>query len=198
MERRNFSNQELRFHEEGEKQYIVGHAAVFNVESRDLGGFTEVLEEGAFDNVLEDDVRALFNHDRNMVLARTKSGTLSLAQTDRGLEYRFEAPDTTAGKDLKISLKRGDIDESSFGFSVREDGDKWERREGKVIRTIKKGGIERLYDVSPVTFAAYPKTDVAQRSLEEFISKESQEERADGLNPQVAEAIIKTIKIKRG
>merc|ERR1712110_751184 len=164
MERRNFLNNEIRMYkdEDFDKEYIEGHAAVFGIESRDLGGFVEIIEEGAFDNVMENDVRALFNHDFNFILARTKSKTLKIEQTEKGLKYRFEVPNTTAGRDLQELLKRGDVDESSFGFNIKDNGDEWSRDgNGKVVRTIKRGGIGALFDVSPVTIAAYPATDVA-------------------------------------
>jgi uncharacterized protein len=172
-ERRNFPVTELRVEERDEKREVIGHASLFNSLSEDLGGFREMIEPGAFDSVLQDDVRALFNHDPNLVLARTKSGTLRLSVDDNGLQYRFEPPDTTAGKDLLVSLERGDIDQSSFGFRVKED--KWEERDGEIVRIIKK--FERLFDVSPVTFPAYPDTDVAKRELRDFMeSKHPQKE----------------------
>ena len=182
MERRNFLNNEIRMYkdEDSDKEYIEGHAAVFGVESRDLGGFVEIIEQGAFDDVMEDDVRALFNHDFNFVLARTKSKTLKIKQTKKGLKYRFEVPNTTFGKDLQELVRRGDIDESSFGFTIKDKGDEWSRdSEGKVIRTIKRGGIGALFDISPVTIAAYPSTDVATRSYTDFLNaeKESQQEK---------------------
>lgn len=141
-----------------------GFAAVFNSTSEDLGGFIERIAPGAFDNVLNDDVRALINHDPNMILGRTTSGTLQIEQTEEGLRYSYTDPDTTYSNDLKKSMKRGDVTQSSFSFSIADGGDEWEQRDGKLIRTITKFG--RLYDVSPVTYPAYPDTTVATRSLE--------------------------------
>lgn len=143
-----------------------GHAAVFNSLSENLGGFREQIQEGAFDDVLQDDVRALFNHDPNMVLGRSKSGTLRISQDDKGLSYEVDIPDTSVGRDLTISMGRGDIDQSSFAFVVDED-DWQEDEEGRVIRTIVK--VSRLYDVSPVTYPAYPDATVGLRGLGEFI-----------------------------
>lgn len=158
------------------KKRIRGYAAVFNQESENLGTedyeLREVLSPGAFDDVLNDDVRALFNHDSSLILARSKggNGTLRIGTDDTGLWYEFEAPDTQAGRDLLVSLERGDVDQSSFGFTVSKEGQKWEEtREGektKVLRTITK--VSRLADVSPVTYPAYPDTKVALRNLEEF------------------------------
>lgn len=139
---------------------ICGYAAVYGSPSEDLGGFIEYIEKGAFDEVLGDDCRALFNHDANLLLARTASGTLKLKVDDRGLYYEFEAPHTTAGNDLLELLKRGDVTQSSFGFTIKED--EWVMRNGITYRYIKK--VARLYDVSPVTYPAYPATSAALKA----------------------------------
>jgi len=150
---------------DGEKRTIAGYAAVFNSNSEDLGGFIETIAPGAFDAVMGDDVRALVNHDESKVLARTKAGTLRLDLDETGLRYEFDVPNTTYGNDLLESVNRGDISQSSFGFSVDED--EWERgmNGAKARRTITK--VSRLYDVSPVTYPAYPDTSVALRKLEQ-------------------------------
>ena len=125
---------------------------------------------GAFDEVLKDDVRALINHNSDMILGRTKSNTLRLSVDEKGLRYEIDPPATTYAANLLESLKRGDITQSSFAFNV--DVDSWdEDSEGRVIRTIKK--VRRLFDVSPVTFPAYPDADAAKRGYDEFMkSKE--------------------------
>ena len=176
---------EIRAGGEGEESRTVfGYAAKFNVESENLGTknfqIRETIAPGAFDNVLNDDVRALFNHSDNLILARSRNGegSLKLGVDDVGLFYEFEAPDTQAGRDLLTSIKRGDVDQSSFSFSVADDGQTWEEKQegdGLVIsrRTITK--VSRLYDVSPVTFPAYPDATVAMRSLEQFRKEHSEE-----------------------
>jgi uncharacterized protein len=177
VERRfNPGSVELRSLDEGKSKKVRGYAAVFGKRSQNLGDakwqFFEIIEKGAFDDVLKDDVRSLFNHDPNLILARSKNGTgtLSLGVDDTGLWYEFEAPDTQAGNDLMESISRGDVDQSSFAFSLLNEGQKWEEvsEGGKtvVVRTIKK--VSRLYDVSPVTYPAYPDATVAIRSLEQF------------------------------
>jgi HK97 family phage prohead protease len=153
---------------------IRGYAAVYGKRSENLGSsdnpFFEVIEPGFFDDVMNDDVRALFNHDENHVLARSRNGkgTLRLFNDEIGLGYEFEPPATSTGDDLQESMRRGDIAESSFAFSIKPNGDKWVEENGITTRTLKKGGAARLYDVSPVTYPAYPDTAVAMCSLSEF------------------------------
>lgn len=144
---------------------LVGHAAVFNSLSEDLGGFREKIAPGAFKNAITgSDVRALFNHDPNFVLGRTISGTLRLSEDEKGLRIENDLPDTQQARDLMVSVGRGDINQMSFGFTVNKQ--QWEEDgEGVVTRTLLDVD---LFDVSVVTYPAYPKTDAAIRSLEEF------------------------------
>lgn len=145
---------------------ISGHGSVFNTRSENLGGFREVIMPGAFDDVLNDDVRALFNHDPNFVLGRTISGTLTLEVDERGLKYEILSPNTQTIRDLLLEpLKRGDISQSSFAFRVARDGEEWdEDDEGVVVRTIHK--FKQLFDVSPVTYPAYPEAGAATRAMD--------------------------------
>lgn len=180
---------EIRMEDGDEKKpKIRGYAAKFDTESSNLGSenrqFYETIAPGAFDDVLNDDVRALFNHDPSMVLARSKNGkgSLQIGTDETGLWYEFEAPDTQVGRDLVASIERGDIDQSSFGFIVGEDGQKWEETrdgDGPTIfkRTITK--IRSLLDVSPVTYPAYPDATVALRSLEKAIEEKPEPEERD-------------------
>ena len=143
---------------------IVGHAAVFDSLSEDLGGFRERIAPGAFSTTIgEDDIRALFNHRDDYVLGRNLAGTLKLAEDDTGLSVKIEPPDTTFARDLATSIERGDISGMSIGF--RTITDEWNMEDGDPVRTLR---AVRLYDVSPVTFPAYPQTDVAVRSLAAF------------------------------
>jgi len=122
-------------------------------------------------DVLKDDVRVFFNHDANLILGRTKSGTAKISTDREGLVYQFEVPDTTYGRDLLVSMERGDVNQSSFAFSVEKDS--WSEKNGRDIRTIEK--VARLYDVSPVSIPAYPDADslqVAKRGLEKFKNNE--------------------------
>ena len=159
---------------------IAGYAAVFNLRSDLLGGrFFEVIAPGAFDKVLSQDVRGLFNHDPNYLLGRTTSGTLRLSIDERGLVYEIDAPDTPTIRDLVIApIERGDISGSSFAMVVERGGDSWRKEDGSVIRTIHR--VAELRDVGPVSFPAYPDSSAAQRSLDAW--KQAQEEEARALS----------------
>lgn len=151
----------------GDVPTITGHAAVFNLPSEDLGGFTEIVKKGAFKESLSrgDDVRALVDHDPSRILGRTSSGTLRVKEDRAGLAVEIDVADTQAGRDIVTSIRRGDVSGMSFGFRTIEDS--WRTVDGEEVRELKKAD---LIDVSPVTFPAYPDTDVsvAQRSLKEW------------------------------
>ena len=154
---------ELRAATEG--RTIEGYAAVYNQEA-DLGFFREIIMPGAFDGADMSDVRALFNHNPDGILARTASGTMQLEVDERGLKFRFEAPNTTLGNDLLEMIRRVDISQSSFAFTVAKGGDEWEDGDERAdLRKIKK--FRALYDVSPVTYPAYTQTSVQARSAEQ-------------------------------
>lgn len=144
--------------------HFRGHAAVFDSASEDLGGFTEYVARGAFKRALDrhPDVRALFNHDPNYVLGRTKSKTLDLREDPRGLHYYVKAPDVSYVRDLRTLMRRGDVDQSSFAFTVERD--RWAEQDGKVTRTILE--VRDLYDVSVVTTPAYPEADASARTFD--------------------------------
>jgi HK97 family phage prohead protease len=155
---------EVRSGDEEEKPKIRGHAAVFEKLSDDLGGFREKIAAGAFSKTIKkDDVRALFNHDPNYILGRNKAGTLTLEEDEKGLYFEIDPPDTQYGRDLQVSIDRGDITQCSFAFEVDgKKGEEWDMQEGKTpIRTL---NALKLYDISPVTYPAYPQTDVKVRS----------------------------------
>ena len=161
IERRTFPLIEIRAEQGDDKSLrISGHAAVFNKRSEPIFGFREIVLPGAFKKTIKDaDVRALWNHDPNFVLGRNKSGTLRLKEDDVGLRTDIDLPDTQFARDLYTSIKRGDVDQMSFGF--RTVTDKWRTQDKETIRELAE--VE-LFDVSPVTFPAYPQTDIAARS----------------------------------
>ena len=138
---------------------LEGYAAVFEEET-DLGAFREVIARGAFDDVLNDDVRLLIDHNPPP-LARTTNGTLQLSVDEKGLKYRAELVDTQAARDLYAMVKRGDINQSSFAFTIEEQEFDQERE----LRTVTK--VRQLFDVSPVTYPAYEATEVVARKKKE-------------------------------
>lgn len=160
-------NFECRQEGEGQPMIIRGIAAVFN-SIADLTFFRETILPGAFDDVLSDDVRGLFNHDPSKIFARSTAGNLKLEQISRGLQYEAELPNTEFGRELFSKISRRDVTQSSFAFSVAEE-EFVELDTDKPLRKIKK--IARLFDVSPVTFPAFVDTDVARRSLDQLNSK---------------------------
>jgi HK97 family phage prohead protease len=166
---------ESRSEDDGnEREYIVGYAAKFGVNSLVLGDFVERIDPGAFGIVSERrgrkkslETRALWNHDANFPLARYP-GTLKMSVDAVGLRYEFPVPDTTYGRDIASNIRAGIVKGSSFSFTVPSGGDSWAVEDGRSIRTIQR--IDSLLDVGPVTFPAYPDADVkvAQRSYDAF------------------------------
>lgn len=170
IERRAYQPVEVRVSDDGDVPKIVGHAAVFDELSEPLGfmyPFREKIERGAFrESIGTDDVRALWNHNPDWVLGRNKAGTLRMREDDRGLAVEINPPDTQWARDLLTSIRRGDVNQMSFGFQVIEE--EWSTENGESIRTLKK---VRLFDVSVVTYPAYPQTDVAVRSIERLAAQ---------------------------
>lgn len=166
MERRAYETSELRVDSaEGKPTRLTGYAAVFNQNSVQLddgtGPFTERIEPGAFAGGLGGDIRALYNHNTDLVLGRTRAGTLRLAEDHRGLAFDLDVPDTQAGRDLTISVARGDLSGMSFGFSVPKGGDAWAKVGNDWTRSLRS---VRLIEVSPCTFPAYLGTEAIMRS----------------------------------
>ena len=167
-------NQEVRAIPES--RYVEGYALVFNSESNDLGGFKEIIDSRALEGIVDkSDVLCLLNHNEDKgVLARSNkgNGSLTLEIDTIGLKYSFEAPKTALGDELLEGLRRGDINTSSFAFTVGSDS--WEKREdGTYLRTI--SNIKQLYDVSPVYHAAYNATSVNVRGLDKLKEQEKKE-----------------------
>ena len=162
-EKRTMGTVEVR-EAEGEEMVLEGYAAVFNSET-DLGHFREVIKPGAFDDVMTNDVRALINHDPNLVLGRTTNGTLTLEQDERGLKYRVKLGGQQYAKDFYESVKRGDISQSSFAFTI----DKQSWNEERTVRSVDK--VRQLLDVSPVTYPAYAAATVQARDLQPEIEQ---------------------------
>lgn len=161
LERRTITNP-IEFREEGDRIVAVGLGVVYNKRSQNLGGFVETVRPGsAKKTVLEADVRAAFNHDPNLLLGRKGAGTLRLEETDEGVRYEIDLPNTTVGRDVAELLRRGDIIGSSMGF--RAIADEWgETEDGFPLRTLTEIALR---DIGPVTFPAYTDTDATLESL---------------------------------
>ena len=174
-ELRYIENSEIRAN--AESRDVDGYALLFNTTSRGLGGFVERIDPSAMDGVLEaSDIMAVLNHDPSRgILARSRFGvgSLTLSVDEKGLRYAFSAPHTALGDECLEYLRRGDITQSSFAFTVKEDS--WEKQsDGSYIRTIK--AFDRLFDVSPVFEPAYFGTEVKCRSFEDFKAEEERKE----------------------
>jgi uncharacterized protein len=149
--------------EQDNEMYIEGYFAVFNTETELWRGAFESIAPGAFDGTLSNDIRALINHDTNLVLGRNKAGTLELKVDSRGLWGRIKInPNDTDAVNLYERVKRGDVDQCSFGFNILEEDVEY-RDDGTVKWTLKKVD---LHEVSVVTFPAYEDTGVQARMTE--------------------------------
>lgn len=159
-----------------DNRHIEGYAMVFNSLSNDLGGFREIIEQGAITEELikNSDILCLMNHDiKRGVLARSYQGrgSLKLEIDEHGLHYSFDAPNTDLGDEVLEGIRRGDISKCSFAFVCGEDN--WTKDEnGEYIRHVKK--IKKLYDVSLVYHPAYEETEVKAdtRGLDELKAQE--------------------------
>ncbi|WP_186315744.1 HK97 family phage prohead protease [Catellatospora sichuanensis] len=147
------------------KVVIEGYAYRFRARSQNLGGFKETILEGAGKEAIErDDVRALVNHDANLILGRNRAGTLRLSEDSEGLAYEIDADERQSYvRDLIISMERGDVSQSSFGFRALDED--WSLDEDdfplRAVRSL------ALFDVSPVTYPAYltSESKVSTRAL---------------------------------
>jgi len=195
-----------RLDNEGSRRQILGgYASVFNSPT-DIGGWwTEVIAPGAFASQVNEDVRALVDHDSGRVIGRTKSGTLRLSEDERGLRVEIDVPNTTNGNDLWVLVERGDISGMSFGFRVTKE--MWDDTIEPPKRTIM--AVE-LHEVSAVAFPAYDDTnigvDIGKRSLDalraESGAREAEEKRrkenAEAAKRRITERAARSEQIIRG
>ena len=153
---------------DGGKRELTGYAVKWEQLSQKLGyyyRFQEKFTNGAFSESLSnDDQRALWNHNSDIVLGRTKNNTLTLVEDSEGLRFNIDLPNTSWGNDVYESVKRGDVDGVSFGFKMQTE--EWDESDpDNVIRTVKKA---QLFEVSPTPFPAYEgSSEVQTRSAEE-------------------------------
>lgn len=148
---------------------LHGYALRFN-STYDMGWFTEEVSSTALQNANMEDVRVLFNHDPNQILGRTSAKTARVGVDNIGLWYEVDLPSSPNGENARVAVERGDVTQSSWGFTLRKDstgrrtGDKWEMRDGKEHRILTD--VDTIFDSSPVTFPANPDTTIAKRSLQ--------------------------------
>ncbi len=177
---------------------IEGYALKFNSETTIAGLFREVIRPGALKGVIENsDIRCVFNHNKDYVLARSNKGvgTLKLSVDDVGLKYSYETPDRSYARDLEDAIAKGDVSGSSFHFHPKLK-DRWVKRDGELpLREILE--FSEFFDVSVVTFPAYPDADVAKRSLDNFkaenldvVVTEDQPEKRETLSVYEAQVLI--------
>ena len=168
---------EIRETNDNDDKRTISGAIKYNTESaemRDFWGdaFVEEIASGAFDESLKTrDVVGLWSHDTSKVLGNTKSGTLRISNDKTELRFEIDIPNTTAGNDAWVSIKRGDVDGVSFGMKVTKN--KWSS-EMRGDKKIYKRSIlnAEIYEISPLAFPAYPANDVSVRSLQDFKEKE--------------------------
>ena len=194
IERRNIT---VELRADDESRMVEGHAALFETPS-DRMPYKEIIKRGAFDGVIaKSDVFALLNHnDSRGILGRCTNGkgSLKLEIDERGLKYSFEAPNTALGNELLEYLRRGEVTESSFAFTVEED-EVHRDKDDNITRTIVK--FEELYDVSPVYRAAYSSTNVYARSVEEMEKELAEiEEREEEEKEVIPESYYKKMENK--
>jgi len=194
----NLSEIKIEQREEGKPPAIIGHAAVFN-EQTEIWWFKEEIMPGAFKNALKkSDTRALFNHDPNWILGRNKAGTLKLKEDDNGLAVEIMPPETQLVKDMVLTpMERGDLSQMSFAFTVKEE--QWtEKKDEMPIRSIVE--VDELFDVSVVTYPAYPTTDAKLRSAKEVYDehlKEVAKRESDTKEEQEKQDAIKRKQIEK-
>lgn len=181
---------------------VKGYAARFNSITVIGNYFREEILVGAFDDVLDDDIRCLFNHDANKILARciNRKGTLTVGVDDKGLWYEYVTPQRQYALDLADAIDKGDVSQSSFAFRPKETV--WIEKEGELdLRQIKK--MEMLYDVSPVTYPAYQDTTVGKRTHDARLAEkqkdidEAQQRSGENKGLSIREAQLQLNKNKR-
>jgi HK97 family phage prohead protease len=181
VEHRAYPIQELQVEDGEQAPHIRGYAAVFDSLSLPMNAWgptpvREKIRPGAFAKTLrESDVRALWNHDPSYVLGRNKASTLGLREDEHGLAVDITPPATQWARDLAVSMRRGDVNQMSFGFQVVRD--EWERGHDPTGDNQTRTLLEvKLFDVSVVTFPAYPATNAGLRDMWSAMAEDSDSE----------------------
>ena len=164
---------EFTTREDGDNLAIEGYFAVFNSNYDIAPGMSESIAPGAFASSISGDIRALINHDTTLVLGRTKANTLQLREDSHGLWGHIDInPNDVDAMNLYNRVKRGDVDQCSFGFDIRsEDTDI--KEDGSIHWTLKD--VE-LYEVSCCTFPAYTETNISAREHDRDVIRKRERE----------------------
>lgn len=209
------SVQPIRLQErsDGQSPLIVGYGAVFYRAGQEgtqywlYDNIVERIDNRAFDRAIkEDDIRALKNHDPNLLLGRNNAGTMRLSVDEIGLRYEITPPSTQTGKDTIEEIKRGDLTGSSFSFIIPEGGDDWSEQKtaegAKIhIRTLRE---LQVFDVGPVTFPAYSATTTSVRCFRNMLTGEREEldqrfaPKVEALTRDMIEVRCREIEIRAG
>lgn len=160
-----------------EEMIIEGYFSLYENETELFEGVYEIISRGAFANTLNNDIRALWNHNTQYVLGRNKSGSLELKHDDKGLFAIIKLPKTQYAKDLYELVQRGDVDQASFGFNILDEE----------IEELASGGYRwrikdiDLHEISVVTFPAYENTSVQARAkqIEQLEERKLQSKKQD-------------------
>lgn len=168
--------------DENNERTIEGYFALYEQETELFDGVYEIISNGAFDKTLNSDVRALWNHNTQYVLGRSKNGSLSLKADDKGLFATIKLPNTQYANDLYELVQRGDIDQASFGFNINDEE----------LEELASGGYRwrlkevDLHEISVVTFPAYENTTVQARSKQiEIIEQRKLQQKKDELSKRL-------------
>lgn len=174
---------ELRAAEgDNETRRVTGYAAVFNSWTNIGSWFREMIAPGSVSAALQrSDIRALFNHDPNHLLARTSSGTLEVREDDKGMYFEFEMPESR--QDLYELIKRGDLNQCSFAFTVAREEWRYNKEDDKEERIIQE--FDQIYDVGPVTYPAYEATSISARCQDKLKELKAERNGDDDLEYKV-------------
>jgi hypothetical protein len=151
---------------------IIGRPIVYNSRSENLGGFVEIIAPKAFSKSLSGDIRALVEHDAKLILGRTTSKTLRIAEDSQGIYIEIDPPNTRTASELMESIQRGDISGMSFGFTVNTDGSQWDFNTDPALRTVTNAN---LHEITITSMPAYSATnvEVAMRSMAQHMKSHS-------------------------
>lgn len=177
----------VEIRKDGERRQVAGTGIQWNTLSSDLGGFREEFAPGSI--TIDDETRVVWQHDNRYVFGRKGAGTAVFTVDDTGAHFVADPPNAQWARDAMESIERGDVYQNSFKFSIpepRKDNQKWEKRDGVMVRTVLKAHI---YEMGPQTEPAYPTTTVALRSMEEALKETASEQPAAKVDPGVVEKL---------